>query len=150
MLGNPDSAAIPPDVAALFGVAVMRHQAGELAKAEACYRQVLKAKPNHADAAHLLGVIVEALSSGTSIPELWFVAIAAYFPLADLPVADMILPRLWSAPMAALVTRQVWERQEERQLQASMPRLTVQVWSSNNMRKTHVRGGRRHRPSANP
>ena len=55
--GNPDSAAIPPDVAALFGVAVMHHQAGELAKAEACYRQVLKAKPNHADAAHLLGVI---------------------------------------------------------------------------------------------
>jgi SAM-dependent methyltransferase len=70
-------------------------------------------------------LLVEALSSGTSIPELWLVAIAAYFPLADLPVADMILPRLWSAPVAALVARQVWERQEERQLQASMPRLTV-------------------------
>jgi Flp pilus assembly protein TadD len=49
--------AFPPDVLALFGVAVMHHQAGRLAKAEACYRQVLQAEPNHADAAHLLGVI---------------------------------------------------------------------------------------------
>lgn len=49
--------AIPPDVPALFGVAVMHHQAGQLAKAEACYRQVLKAQPNHADVVHLLGVI---------------------------------------------------------------------------------------------
>jgi protein O-GlcNAc transferase len=49
--------AIPPDVPALFGVAVMHHQAGQLAKAEKCYRQVLKAQPNQADAVHLLGVI---------------------------------------------------------------------------------------------
>jgi hypothetical protein len=39
--GNPDGAAIPPDVPALFGIAVMHHQAGQLAKAEACYWQVL-------------------------------------------------------------------------------------------------------------
>ena len=69
--------------------------------------------------------LIEALSSGTSIPELWLAAVAAYFPLADLPVADLILPRPWSAPVAALVARQVRERQEERQLRASMPRLTV-------------------------
>ena len=55
--GNPDNEAIPPDVPTLFGVAVMHHQAGQLSKAEACYRQVLKADPNHADAVHLLGVI---------------------------------------------------------------------------------------------
>jgi predicted Zn-dependent protease len=55
--GNPDNMAIPPDVPALFGVAVMHHQAGQLAKAEKCYRQVLKAQPNQADAVHLLGVI---------------------------------------------------------------------------------------------
>jgi tetratricopeptide (TPR) repeat protein/2-polyprenyl-3-methyl-5-hydroxy-6-metoxy-1,4-benzoquinol methylase len=70
-------------------------------------------------------LLVEALSSGTSIPELWLVAVAAYFPLADLPVADFILSRLWSAPVAALVARQVRERQEERQLQASVPCLTL-------------------------
>jgi SAM-dependent methyltransferase len=76
-------------------------------------------------ARRLRELLVEALSSGTSIPELWLVAVAAYFPLADLPVADLILPRLWSAPVAALVVCQVQERQEERQLQASMSRLTV-------------------------
>ena len=55
--GNPDITAVPPDVTALFGAAVMHHQAGQLAKADACYRHVLKAEPNHADAVHLLGVI---------------------------------------------------------------------------------------------
>jgi protein O-GlcNAc transferase len=55
--GNPDSAVIPPDVPALFGLAVMHHQAGQLAKAEGYYQHVLHAEPNHADAAHLLGVI---------------------------------------------------------------------------------------------
>ncbi len=69
--------------------------------------------------------LAEALSSGTPIPELWLVAVAAYFPLADLPMADLILPHPWSAPVAALVVRQVQERQEERRLQASMPRLTA-------------------------
>src|SRR6516162_7579674 len=69
--------------------------------------------------------LIEALSSGTPIPGLWLVAVAAYLPLADLPVADLILPRPWSAPVAALVARQVRERQEERQLRASLPRLTV-------------------------
>ena len=73
----------------------------------------------------LRALLVEALSSGTSIPELWLVAVGAYFPLADLPMADLILSRLWCAPVAALVARQVQERQEERQLQASVPRLTI-------------------------
>jgi tetratricopeptide (TPR) repeat protein/SAM-dependent methyltransferase len=77
------------------------------------------------EASRLRELLVEALSSGNSIPELRLVAVAAYFPLADLPVAGLILPRPWSAPVAALVARQVQERQEERQLQATVPRLTV-------------------------
>ena len=70
-------------------------------------------------------LLVEALASGASIPELWLVAVAAYFPLDSLPVAELISERPWSAPVAALVARQVREGQEERQLQASVPRLTV-------------------------
>ena len=33
------------------------HQAGQLAEAEAIYRQILAAQPHHADALHLLGII---------------------------------------------------------------------------------------------
>jgi tetratricopeptide (TPR) repeat protein/2-polyprenyl-3-methyl-5-hydroxy-6-metoxy-1,4-benzoquinol methylase len=76
-------------------------------------------------AQRLRSLLIEALASGTSIPELWLVAVAAYFPLASLPVAELIPERPWSAPVAALVARQVREGQEERQLQASVPRLTT-------------------------
>jgi 2-polyprenyl-3-methyl-5-hydroxy-6-metoxy-1,4-benzoquinol methylase len=53
------------------------------------------------------------------------VVVAAFFPLAGLPGAELILDRHWSAPVAALVARQVREGQEERQLQSSVPRLTA-------------------------
>src|SRR6516165_420860 len=75
-------------------------------------------------AQRLRSLLVEALASGTSIPELWLVAVAAYVPLASLPLAELIPERPWSAPVAALVARQLREGQEERQLQASVPRLT--------------------------
>jgi protein O-GlcNAc transferase len=58
----PPSAAIAPDVAAQFGAAAKHHQAGRFVEAEAGYRRVLAAMPNHADAMHLLGVI--ALQAG--------------------------------------------------------------------------------------
>ncbi len=76
-------------------------------------------------AGRLQARLIEALSSGGAVPELWLVAVAAYVPLADLPVADLISARPWSAPVAALVARQVQERQDERQLQATVPRLTA-------------------------
>ncbi|MBS4095597.1 MAG: tetratricopeptide repeat protein [Sulfuricella sp.] len=38
-------------------LAVRHHQAGQLAQAEALYRQILQAQPEHADALHLLGVL---------------------------------------------------------------------------------------------
>ena len=40
-----------------FQAALQRHQAGRLAEAEALYRQILRAQPNHAGALHLLGLI---------------------------------------------------------------------------------------------
>ncbi len=56
---------------ALFASAVQHHQAGRLAEAEACYRRVLAAQPDHADAAYNLGV---ALRQTGNVDE----AIAAY------------------------------------------------------------------------
>src|SRR6185436_8688559 len=38
-------------------LALQHHQAGRLQEAEALYRNILRAKPDHADALHLLGVI---------------------------------------------------------------------------------------------
>ena len=48
---------VPPGVANLLGAGLKHHQAGRLAEAEACYRRVLAAQPDHADALHLLGVV---------------------------------------------------------------------------------------------
>ena len=45
-----------------LALAVRYHQAGRWAEAEALYRQILAAQPNHPDALHLLGVV--ALQSG--------------------------------------------------------------------------------------
>ena len=40
-----------------LSLALQHHQAGRLSEAEAVYRQILQAHPNHPDALHLLGVI---------------------------------------------------------------------------------------------
>jgi tetratricopeptide (TPR) repeat protein len=45
------------DAAKLLKQATAHHQAGRLGPAQALYRQVLAADPNHADALHLLGVL---------------------------------------------------------------------------------------------
>jgi 2-polyprenyl-3-methyl-5-hydroxy-6-metoxy-1,4-benzoquinol methylase len=70
-------------------------------------------------------LLIKALASGTSIPEPWLVAVAAFFPLASLPAADLLVEMRWSAPVAQLVAWHVRERQEERRLEATMPRLTT-------------------------
>ena len=51
------TAVVPPSDANLFEAGRQHHQAGRLAKAEACYRRVLEDQPDHADALHLLGII---------------------------------------------------------------------------------------------
>jgi tetratricopeptide (TPR) repeat protein len=52
------------DVAELFSRAQRHHQAGELAAAEALYRDVLARDPNHADGFHLLGVVAIQVGRG--------------------------------------------------------------------------------------
>jgi tetratricopeptide (TPR) repeat protein/2-polyprenyl-3-methyl-5-hydroxy-6-metoxy-1,4-benzoquinol methylase len=76
-------------------------------------------------AQRLRELLVEVLASETSVPELWLVAVAAYFPLTSLPLAELLPDRSWSAPVAALIAHQVREMQEERQLQNSVPRITA-------------------------
>jgi tetratricopeptide (TPR) repeat protein/SAM-dependent methyltransferase len=76
-------------------------------------------------ARRLRAELMKALVAGTVIPELQLVTVAAYFPLASLPAAELILDRRWSAPVAELVSRQVREWQEEQQLRRSVQRLTT-------------------------
>ncbi len=47
------------DLQSLIQKGIQVHQAGQLPEAEAIYRQVLSVEPDHADANHLLGVIVD-------------------------------------------------------------------------------------------
>jgi protein O-GlcNAc transferase len=56
---NPGAslATVRPDIAELFAAGVTHHQAGRLPQAEACYRRVLAAQSDHADALHLLGLM---------------------------------------------------------------------------------------------
>src|ERR1019366_6492594 len=41
----------------LLSTGLAHHQAGRLAEAERCYRQLLSVQPDHADALHLLGLL---------------------------------------------------------------------------------------------
>ncbi|HZY88696.1 MAG TPA: tetratricopeptide repeat protein [Gemmataceae bacterium] len=50
----------------LFALALRHHQAGDLTRAEALYRQLLQADPGHADSLHLLGVL--AYQTGHAAP----------------------------------------------------------------------------------
>jgi len=78
-----------------------------------------------ATANRLRASAAETLTSRAALPELALVAVAAYFPLADLPGADLIPLRPWSAPVATLVAHAVEARQQERRLRAVVPRLTA-------------------------
>jgi predicted O-linked N-acetylglucosamine transferase (SPINDLY family) len=50
---------VPHDTAELLAAGLKHHQTARLAEAEACYRQVLAAQPQHPDALHLLGLIAQ-------------------------------------------------------------------------------------------
>ena len=54
----------------LFRSGLAHHQAGRLAEAEGCYRQVLAAQPNHADALNMLGVLAHQMGRPETAVEL--------------------------------------------------------------------------------
>jgi len=69
--------------AALFQQGLAHHQAGRLAEADACYRQLLAREPAHADSLHLLGVIAHQLGRNEAAVEAIGRAIAAQPRVAD-------------------------------------------------------------------
>ncbi len=69
--------------------------------------------------------LAAALKAGTSIPVLWPVAVAAYFPLHSLPLASRLLDKPWPDAVGAVLTQQIREPDEERQYRDAIPRLTT-------------------------
>lgn len=76
-------------------------------------------------AERLKGLVVDAVAQATTIHPLRLISLAMYLPLHTLPGGSAIAERSWPVPAAAVVTQQVLEPIEERQLRASMPRLTA-------------------------
>ena len=56
-------------------LALAQFRAGRLAKAEACYREILQFEPQHNDALHLLGVIAQQMGHYDDATQLIFAAI---------------------------------------------------------------------------
>ena len=63
-------------IAQAFDLAVQHHQAGQLAEAEAIYRQILAVEPNESDTLHLLGVIAHQVGRHEAAVEMILKAIA--------------------------------------------------------------------------
>jgi protein O-GlcNAc transferase len=74
--GHDNKEGLFPPVQSLFDQALQHHQAGRLVEAEALYRQVLAAEPNHADSLHLLGVLAHQVGALDIAAELIGKAIA--------------------------------------------------------------------------
>jgi tetratricopeptide (TPR) repeat protein/SAM-dependent methyltransferase len=69
--------------------------------------------------------MVTALAAGAPVPVLWPAAVAAYFPLGELPVAKTLLAGDWPDAITGLLVQQMVEPQSVRDLAASIPRLTA-------------------------
>jgi len=77
LLSAPDAAA-PEPIAAVLQAALVHHQSGRLAEAEALYQQILQREPAHADALHLLGALAFQVGKHGIAIDLISRAIAAY------------------------------------------------------------------------
>lgn len=75
-------------------------------------------------AGELRDVLLAKLEAGSRVPALWLLAVASYFPLGSLPLAARLLETQWPEAVAAVLEQQVLEPEEERQLRATIPRLT--------------------------
>ncbi|HEV7801064.1 MAG TPA: tetratricopeptide repeat protein, partial [Burkholderiales bacterium] len=69
--------------------------------------------------------VAVALQSNGGISPLNLAAVAAYFPLGSLDGAETLLERSWPEPVQAVLTQQVAEPAQERQIAESIPALTA-------------------------
>jgi SAM-dependent methyltransferase len=72
----------------------------------------------------LTAALGDALATGAAIPPLWLPAIATYQPLHLLPYGQALLDRTWPPLVDDVLTQQLREPWQERELRASIPRLT--------------------------
>ncbi len=75
-------------------------------------------------AGELRDSLAAALESQAPVPALWPLAVAAYFPLHSIAPAARLTERSWPEEVAAVLRQQVSEPAQERQLRATIPRLT--------------------------
>ena len=76
------------------------------------------------EARRLRTALEQKLSAGLPYPQLWPVAVGAYYPLHTLQNAKTLLDRAAPPSIAALLTQQVAEPAEEKHIAADMPALT--------------------------
>ena len=76
-------------------------------------------------ASDLRDTLASALETDTPVPELWLLAVAAYFPLYSLANAAGLLERQWPEEVASVLVQQIREPGEELQIRATIPRLTT-------------------------
>ncbi len=68
--------------------------------------------------------LIAAIESNSTIPELWLVAIAAYFPLNSIPSVEILLDQTWPEAIVALLTQQVREPLAEMSYRNDIPSIT--------------------------
>ena len=71
--------------------------------------------------------LAQALARGGAVPALSVAAVAAYFPLDSVPSAAALLEGAWPEPVRAVLAQQLVEPRTERELRASIPKLTAVV-----------------------
>lgn len=72
----------------------------------------------------LRDALVRALEAKAHVPTLWPLAVAAYFPLCELPFAAGLLEVQFPETVATVLQQQLREPEEEAQLRSTIPRLT--------------------------
>jgi len=66
----------PVSIQQAFQIAVQQHQEGRLSEAESLYRQIVGAQPGHADAFHMLGIVLSQLGRKVEAIEAFGIAIS--------------------------------------------------------------------------